>query len=86
MFSAEPAEDSRGWNGARAWCSLERDLTVSAKHVEPHVQLTGGCTIHSLTTGDTSKSGLITLPERACVTPPWRCAASWSRIRWDDPR
>lgn len=51
-------------NGARAWRPLERDLTVSAKYVGSHVQLTGGCTIHSPATGGPSKSGLITLPER----------------------
>jgi hypothetical protein len=31
-FLAELAEDFRGWEGARTWCSLERDLTLSAEH------------------------------------------------------
>ncbi|WP_324612309.1 DUF6228 family protein [Streptomyces sp. AS58] len=37
-------------NGARAWCSLERDLTVSAKHVGSHVRLPGG--VHHPFPGD----------------------------------
>lgn len=31
-FLSSLAEDFRGWNGARTWRSLERDLTVSAEH------------------------------------------------------
>jgi hypothetical protein len=31
-FLSSLAEEFRGWDGARAWRSLERDLTVSAEH------------------------------------------------------
>ncbi|WP_218018471.1 DUF6228 family protein [Nocardia amikacinitolerans] len=31
-FLASLAEDFRGWDGARTWRSLERDLTLSAEH------------------------------------------------------
>ncbi|MFF5391874.1 DUF6228 family protein [Streptomyces sp. NPDC013012] len=31
-FLSSPAEDFRGWEGARGWRSLERDLTISAEH------------------------------------------------------
>jgi hypothetical protein len=42
VFLAELAEEFRGWNGARTWRSLERDLTLSAEHTGSHVQLTWG--------------------------------------------
>ncbi|GAB2951880.1 hypothetical protein GCM10023080_008070 [Streptomyces pseudoechinosporeus] len=42
VFLAELAEEFRGWNGARIWRSLERDLTLSAEHAGSHVQLTWG--------------------------------------------
>ncbi|WP_241779655.1 DUF6228 family protein [Streptomyces natalensis] len=35
-------KNSGGGTVTRTWCSLERDLTVSAKHVGSHVQLTWG--------------------------------------------
>ncbi|TDC64459.1 hypothetical protein E1283_31515 [Streptomyces hainanensis] len=41
-FLAELAEDFRGWNGARNWRSLERDLTLSAVHAGSRVRLTWG--------------------------------------------
>ncbi|MFI9587219.1 DUF6228 family protein [Streptomyces sp. NPDC052236] len=42
-FLAELAEDFRGWDGARTWHSLERDLTLSAEHgPEGYVHLTWG--------------------------------------------
>ncbi|SEO24634.1 hypothetical protein SAMN05216267_10212 [Actinacidiphila rubida] len=31
-FLSALAEDFRGWEGARAWRSLEHDLTISAEH------------------------------------------------------
>ncbi|MFD8110206.1 DUF6228 family protein [Streptomyces microflavus] len=31
-FLSSLAEDFRGWEGARNWRSLERDLTISAEH------------------------------------------------------
>ncbi len=31
-FFSSLAEDFRGWEGARNWRSLERDLTISAEH------------------------------------------------------
>ncbi|WP_324618409.1 DUF6228 family protein [Streptomyces sp. RTd22] len=31
-FLSSLAEDFRGWEGERAWRSLERDLTISAEH------------------------------------------------------
>ncbi|MFE4416546.1 DUF6228 family protein [Streptomyces sp. NPDC056821] len=31
-FLSSLAEDFRGWDGARTWRSLERDLTLSAEH------------------------------------------------------
>ncbi|WP_369030144.1 DUF6228 family protein [Streptomyces adonidis] len=37
------AEDFRGWEGARGWRSLERDLTISAEHHSGgYVHLTWG--------------------------------------------
>jgi hypothetical protein len=42
VFLAELAEDFRGWNGARTWRSLERDLTLSAEHAGSCVRLTWG--------------------------------------------
>jgi hypothetical protein len=32
VFLSSLAEDFRGWDGARTWRSLERDLTLSAEH------------------------------------------------------
>lgn len=45
-FLDELAEDFRGWEGARTWCSLENDLTLSATHGSGgYVHLTWG--LHS---------------------------------------
>ncbi|WP_052851051.1 DUF6228 family protein [Streptomyces avicenniae] len=42
-FLSALAEDFRGWGGARAWRSLERDLTISAEHRSGgYVHLTWG--------------------------------------------
>ncbi|MFI5809336.1 DUF6228 family protein [Streptomyces sp. NPDC051561] len=42
-FLSSLAEDFRGWEGARTWRSLERDLTISAKHHSGgYVHLTWG--------------------------------------------
>lgn len=41
-FLAELADDFRGWKGARTWRSLERDLTLSARHSGRRVHLTWG--------------------------------------------
>ncbi|MFB7288336.1 DUF6228 family protein [Actinacidiphila glaucinigra] len=41
-FLAELAEDFRGWTGVRTWRSLERDLTLSARHSGRSVHLTWG--------------------------------------------
>ncbi|MEU8763667.1 DUF6228 family protein [Streptomyces sp. NPDC048659] len=42
-FLASLAEDFRGWDGARVWRSLERDLTLSAEHRSGgYVHLTWG--------------------------------------------
>lgn len=42
-FLYELAEDFRGWEGARTWRSLERDLTLSATHgPRGYVHLTWG--------------------------------------------
>ncbi|MFD8144038.1 DUF6228 family protein [Streptomyces sp. NPDC059708] len=42
-FLSSLAEDFRGWEGARTWRSLERDLTLSAEHhTGGHVHLTWG--------------------------------------------
>lgn len=43
LFLLELAEDFRGWDGARTWHSLERDLTLSADHGSGgYVHLTWG--------------------------------------------
>ncbi|MCQ4212785.1 DUF6228 family protein [Streptomyces longispororuber] len=39
-FLAQLAESFRGWSGVREWCSLERDLAVSAEHTGARVELT----------------------------------------------
>ncbi|MEV7590521.1 DUF6228 family protein [Streptomyces sp. NPDC089922] len=42
-FLSALAEDFRGWDGARAWRSLERGLTISAEHHSGgYVHLTWG--------------------------------------------
>ncbi|WP_133851593.1 DUF6228 family protein [Labedaea rhizosphaerae] len=41
-FLTELAEDFRGWNDARTWRSMERELTLSAEHLGSRVQLTWG--------------------------------------------
>jgi hypothetical protein len=41
-FLAELADDFRGWKRARTWRSLERDLTLSARHSGRRVHLTWG--------------------------------------------
>ncbi|WP_031012941.1 DUF6228 family protein [Streptomyces sp. NRRL F-5727] len=42
-FLSSLAEDFRGWDGARTWRSLERDLTISAEHRSGgYVHLTWG--------------------------------------------
>ncbi|WP_406454893.1 DUF6228 family protein [Streptomyces sp. NBC_01622] len=42
-FLSSLAEDFHGWEGARAWRSLERDLTISAEHHSGgYVHLTWG--------------------------------------------
>jgi hypothetical protein len=38
-FFAGLVQDWRGWNGQRAWESLEGDLAIEARHEYGHVQL-----------------------------------------------
>ncbi|MGW0079159.1 DUF6228 family protein [Streptomyces cellulosae] len=47
VFLAELAENFRGWNGTRAWRSLEGDLTLAAEHTGSCVRLTWGLHDHS---------------------------------------
>ncbi|CAL9337091.1 hypothetical protein SUDANB108_00188 [Streptomyces sp. enrichment culture] len=42
VFLAGLAEEFRGWDGSRAWRSLEDDLTLVAEHAGSHVRLTWG--------------------------------------------
>lgn len=80
-FLSSLAEDFRGWEGARAWRSLELNLTISAEHRPGgYVHLTWAST-----TGLRPRSG--TSRPLPCMRPARRCESSplssthFSRVR-----
>ncbi|MGW5307795.1 DUF6228 family protein [Streptomyces griseoluteus] len=70
-FLSSLAEDFRGWEGVRAWRSLERDLAISAEHRPGgYVHLTWGIHGRLRPRSGTSRPPPFMRPARRCESSP----------------